>query len=114
MVKRQRTRKPDSLQGTLDLLVLQTLQREPRHGYAIAEHIQAVTGDALMVEEGTLYPALHRMEQCGWVTAKWEITPNKRRARIYRLTAAGQRQLAKSHEKWRDLIAAVSKVLKHA
>ena len=114
MVARQRTRKPDSLQGTLDLLVLTTLSRGPRHGYAIAEHIHEVTGDALMVEEGTLYPALHRMEQCGWIQARWEMTPNKRRARIYQLTRTGQRQLTKSNEKWHDLIAAVSKVLKHA
>src|SRR5689334_6449847 len=107
----KRTRKPDALQGTLDLLVLKTLSRGPEHGYGIALHIQQASGDALRVEEGSLYPALHRMEQTGWIAAEWQVTGNNRRARVYKLTRAGQRQLAESREKWDNLTAAVTRVL---
>ena len=85
----RRRRRPDVLQGTLDLLVLKTLSRGPQHGYGIATHIERVTNDALRVEEGSLYPALHRMEQHGWITAAWSLTENNRRARLYKLTRAG-------------------------
>jgi len=105
-------RKPDALQGTLDLLVLKTLSRNPDHGYGIATYIQAVSQDALRVEEGSLYPALHRMEQSGWIAAEWQITDKNRRARVYRLTRAGRARLADEERKWGRLIAGVGKVLR--
>jgi PadR family transcriptional regulator, regulatory protein PadR len=108
----KRARKPDALQGTLDLLVLRTLQHGPQHGYGIVTHLQAVTDAALRVEEGSLYPALHRMEQSGWITASWETTANNRRARVYRLTRQGQKRLADEQEKWARLSEAVGKVLR--
>lgn len=107
-----RKKKPDALQGTLDLLVLKTLSRAPQHGYGIALHLQVVSGDALRVEEGSLYPALHRMEQAGWIAAEWDMTENNRKARFYRLTRAGQKQLADEQEKWSRLTAAVGRVLR--
>jgi PadR family transcriptional regulator, regulatory protein PadR len=110
----RKTKKPDALQGTLDLLVLKTLSSEPQHGYAIAARIQQVTGDALRVEEGSLYPALHRMEQAGWIAAQWRITDKNRRARIYRLTRTGQKRLADEEAKWDRLAEAVGKVLRFA
>src|SRR5713101_6491655 len=93
-------KKPDALQGTLDLLVLKTLSRGPEHGYGIASRIQEVTGDLLHVEEGSLYPALHRMEHAGWIAAAWQLTENKRRARVYRLTRGGHKQLEQEERKW--------------
>ena len=112
MVVLTRARKPDALQGTLDLLVLKTLSRGPQHGYGIAAAIESISGDVLRVEEGSLYPALHRMEQTGWITAEWKVTPNNRRARLYRLTRAGQERLDEEHEKWERLTKAVGKVLR--
>jgi PadR family transcriptional regulator, regulatory protein PadR len=109
-----RQKKPDALQGTLDLLVLKTLSREPQHGYGVAARIQHITDDALRVEEGSLYPALHRMEQAGWIAAEWRITDNNRRARIYRLTRAGQKRLREEEAKWGRLRDAVGKVLHFA
>jgi PadR family transcriptional regulator, regulatory protein PadR len=105
-------RKPDALQGTLDLLVLKTLSRGPQHGYGIAAHVQAISDDALRVEEGSLYPALHRMEQSGWISAGWQITAKNRRARFYQLTRAGQKRLNEEQEKWSRLTEAVGKVLR--
>src|ERR671937_1903054 len=96
----RRAKKPDALQGTLDLLVLKTLSRGLQHGYGIATHIADVSDDALRVEEGSLYPALHRMEQAGWIAAEWRIAPNNRRARLYRLTRDGQKHLEEEQEKW--------------
>ena len=110
----RKTKKPDALQGTLDLLVLKTLSREPQHGYGIAARIQQVTGDALRVEEGSLYPALHRMEQARWIAAQWRITDKNRRARIYRLTRTGEKRLAEEEAKWDRLAEAVGKVLRYA
>jgi PadR family transcriptional regulator PadR len=107
-------RKPDVLQGTLDLLILKILSRGPQHGYGIAAAIEAVTDDVLRVEEGSLYPALHRMEQTGLIASDWQITGNKRRARIYRLTPAGQKALDEEQEKWGRLTKAVAKVLRFA
>src|SRR2546426_2570312 len=105
----------DNLQGTLDLLVLRTLsQGERLHGYTIAERIQQVSEDILRVEEGSLYPALHRMEQDGWVSAEWGMSENNRRARYYRLTAAGRKQLAAEELDWQRLTQAVAHVLKFA
>jgi PadR family transcriptional regulator PadR len=110
----RRPKKPDALQGTLDLLILTTLRRGPQHGYGIAAHIQSISDDVLRVEEGSLYPALHRMEQAGWIAADWQMTANNRRARLYRLTRAGQRRLEEEHEKWDRLTRAVGKVLRFA
>lgn len=110
----RRHRKPDALQGTLDLLVLKSLSRGPHHGYGIAADIQAISDDILRVEEGSLYPALHRMEQLGWITADWQTTENNRRARFYALTRAGQRRLAEEQAKWDRLTKAVGKVLRFA
>ena len=110
----RRTKKPDALQGTLDLLALKTLSRGPEHGYGIAARIQEISDDALRVEEGSLYPALHRMEQAGWIVAEWQTTANNRRARLYRLTRAGQRRLNEEQEKWERLAEAVGKILRFA
>jgi len=110
----RRTKKPDALQGTLDLLVLKTLSRAPQHGYGIATHIEAVSDDVLRVEEGSLYPALHRMEQTGWIAAEWCFTQNSRRARLYKITRAGQKRLDEEQEKWDRLSKAVGKVLRFA
>src|SRR5258708_29305183 len=93
----RRRRKPDALQGTLDLLVLKTLSRGPHHGYGIAADIQAISDDILRVEEGSLYPALHRMEHLGWITAEWQTTANNRRARLYTLDRKSTR-LNSSHQ----------------
>lgn len=103
--------KHDVLQGTLTLLVLKTLSQEPLHGYAITQRIQTVSQDLLRVEEGSLYPALHRMEQEGWIESAWAVTDAKRRARVYSLTAAGRRQLADEVESWQRLMQGVSCVL---
>jgi len=109
-----RRRKPDALQGTLDLLVLKTLSRGPHHGYGIAADIQSISDDILRVEEGSLYPALHRMEHLGWISADWQTTENNRRARIYKLTRAGEKHLAEETEKWTRLTKGVAKVLRYA
>jgi PadR family transcriptional regulator PadR len=105
------TRKNDILQGTLALLVLKTLQHGPLHGWGITLHIQQVSNELLRVEEGSLYPALHRMEQDGWIAAEWGVSENNRRARYYRLTAAGKKQLAKEEQSWQELTGAVALVL---
>jgi PadR family transcriptional regulator, regulatory protein PadR len=102
----------DVLQGTLDLLILTTLARGPMHGYGIAVHIQHVSDEALRVEEGSLYPALHRIEQAGWIGSEWGASDNNRRAKYYRLTAAGRKQLAKEEQNWDRLRRAVAKVLR--
>ena len=105
----------DILQGTLALLVLKTLASSGRmHGYAITTHIQRVSDDMLRVEEGSLYPALHRMEQAGWLRSGWGITEKNREARFYALTARGRRQLALEEESWSRLTQGVSRVLRHA
>jgi|ERR1700736_4262658 PadR family transcriptional regulator PadR len=101
----------DVLQGTLALLVLKTLARGPMHGYGITLHIQRVSSDVLRVEEGSLYPALHRMEQDGWITAEWGMSDNNRRARYYHLSAAGRKQLAEEETNWIRLTQAVASVL---
>lgn len=108
-----RHKKVDALQGTLDMLVLRTLSRGPQHGYGIAATVQQVSGDLLRVEEGSLYPALHRMEQSGWIAADWQMTDNNRRARYYRLTRPGQVRLAEEEAKWRRLTQGVGRVLRY-
>ena len=104
--------KPDSLQGSLDLLVLKILSRRPRlHGYAIMSAIKYMSGDVLRAEEGSLYPALHRMEEAGWIGAEWITMDSGRRARLYELTAAGKKQLAAEESRWQAVISAVNRVL---
>lgn len=104
--------KNDSLQGSLDLIVLKILSRRPRlHGYAIMTAIKDWSGDVLRAEEGTLYPALHRMEEGGWVRAEWITKDNGKRARLYQLTAAGKKQLATEETRWQAVTAAVNRVL---
>ena len=108
-------KKNDILQGTLALLVLKTLGASGRmHGYAITSHIQQASGDLLRVEEGSLYPALHRMEQEGWVRAEWGTTEKNRQARFYTLTALGKKQLATEEESWARLTEGVRRVLRYA
>lgn len=103
----------DSLQGSLDLLVLKILSRRPRsHGYAIMAAVGELSGDVLRAEEGSLYPALHRMEEAGWIRAKWITKDNGRRARIYELTAAGGKQLAAEESRWQAVTSAVNRVLR--
>jgi PadR family transcriptional regulator PadR len=104
--------KPDVLQGTLDLLVLKTLARGTLHGYGIANMIQRISADALRVEEGSLYPALHRIEQEGWIKSEWGLSEKNRKAKFYSITAAGRKQLAKEEKDWDKLTAAVATVLR--
>jgi PadR family transcriptional regulator, regulatory protein PadR len=107
--------KNDILQGTLVLLVLKTLASQKRmHGYAITTHIQRVSADLLRVEEGSLYPALHRMEQEGWVRAEWGLTEKNREARFYALTTQGRKQLAREAESWARLTEGVKRVIRYA
>jgi transcriptional regulator len=109
------SRKNEVLQGTLALLVLRTLASQKRmHGYAITAHIQRVSEDLLRVEEGSLYPALHRMEQEGWIRAEWGVTERNREARFYSLTAAGRKQLAAEQESWSRLTQGVERVIRYA
>jgi len=107
--------KPDSLQGSLDLLALKILSRRPRlHGYAIMSAIQDISGEVLRAEEGSLYPALHRMEEAGWIRAEWVTKESGRRARSYELTAAGKKQLAAEETRWQAVTTAVNRVLRMA
>ncbi len=107
--------KNDILQGTLGLLILKTLASNRRmHGYAITTHIQQVSADLLRVEEGSLYPALHRMEQLGWLRSAWGVTEKNREARFYSLTPKGRRQLAAEEESWTRLTEGVGRVLRYA
>ena len=99
------------LQGTLDLLVLQTLMWGPQHGYGIAQAIQAGSSDVLQVDTGSLYPALHRLERQGWISATWKLSANKQRTRVYRLTAAGRRQLASERSRWQRMVEAMTGIL---
>lgn len=102
----------DLLQGTLDMLVLRALKLGPRHGHAIATHIERTSDDVLRVDHGSLYPALHRLKKRGWITASWERMPDRNReAKYYRLTAAGRKRLASEHSKWRRLAQAIGRVM---
>jgi transcriptional regulator len=103
--------KIDLPQGTLELLVLKTLALGPQHGWAISERIKQVSRDALQVQQGSLYPALHRMERQGWIGAKWRASENNRRAKYYELTATGRQRLEATTQEWRRLAAAVELVL---
>lgn len=105
----------DNLQGTLDLLVLKALaSRGDMHGYAIANHIQQVSDEILRIEEGSLYPALHRMEAEEWIEAEWSVSATNRRVKVYRITTAGRNQLAREEEQWNRFNKAVSKALRFA
>ena len=105
--------KPDSLQGSLDLLVLKILSRRPKlHGYAIMTAVKEISAEVLRVEEGSLYPALHRMEEAGWIRAEWITKETGRRARLYQLTAAGRKQLEAEESRWREVSLAINRVLR--
>ena len=105
---------PNILQGTLDLLILRTLQVGTMHGWAIADRIQQISQDVLQVNQGSLYPALHRLEHRGWIDAEWGVSELGRRARFYKLTAAGRRQLALEASEWERMSIAIGRVLKMA
>lgn len=104
----------DLLQGTLDLLILRTLQENVMHGWAISERIQQLSQNVLQVNQGSLYPALHRLERKGWIKAEWGISELGRRARFYRITASGKRQLQVEHDSWRKMTFAIEQVLEMA
>lgn len=101
----------DLLQGTLDLIVLKSLSWGPMHGFGLARWIQSTTDDLLQVEEGSLYPALYRMENRGWIKAQWALTENGRRAKYYKLTAAGRKQLAAEAKSWEQITGAIGKIM---
>ena len=105
---------PDLLPGTLDLLILRSLQTEPMHGWAISERIQRISQEVLQVNQGSLYPALHRLEHQGWIEAEWQTSELGRRAKYYRLTAAGRRQLSLETAEWGRMSVAINRVLKLA
>ena len=100
------------LQGTLDLLILRTLQWGPQHGHGIGQLIRARSGDLLQVEHGSLYPSLHRLRREGWVESEWGLTENNQRARFYRLTVAGRKQLAREESKWKLFVKAMARVMR--
>jgi len=104
----------DLLQGTVDLLILKTLQREPLHGWAIAKRIQVLSGEVLAVGQGSLYPALHRLENSGWIEAEWKASESGRDAKVYTLTREGKKQLARELESWTRLSSAVGLLLQRA
>jgi len=106
--------KADLLQGTLDLLILKTLALAPMHGWGISQRIQQISKDVLQVQQGSLYPALHRLEQKGWIAAEWGDSDNNRRAKYYRLTAAGRKQLEVETSNWDRLSTAVRQILETA
>jgi transcriptional regulator len=100
------------LQGTLDMLILQTLRWGPQHGYGIGQAIRAGSGDILQVETGSLYPALHRLEKQGWIKSEWDTSEHNQRAKFYQLTAAGKKQLTSEHSRWKQMSAAISSLMK--
>ncbi|MEM1178049.1 MAG: PadR family transcriptional regulator [Acidobacteriota bacterium] len=114
MVRKNETTKPDILQGTLDLLILRALAAGPKHGWAISQRIQQVSDEVLTVQQGSLYPSLHRLERRGWIVSSWGASENNRRAKFYRLSPEGEAQLDVETERWRRLSAAVTQVLEHA
>jgi transcriptional regulator len=104
----------DLVQGTLDLLILKTISLEPKHGWAIAKRIELVSNEALLIQQGSLYPALHRLEQQGWIKAEWQATDTGRMAKFYSLTRSGRRQLEKELQNWTRLSAAINLVVEEA
>jgi transcriptional regulator len=105
---------PDLLPGTLDLLILRTLQTDSLHGWAISERIQQISRDVLQINQGSLYPALHRLEHRGWIAAEWAVSELGRRAKYYRLTPSGRRQLTVEADAWERMVAAIGRVMKLA
>jgi PadR family transcriptional regulator PadR len=105
---------PDLLPGTLDLLILRTLQRDALHGWAISERLQQISEDVLQINQGSLYPALHRLEHQGWIHAEWRVSDLGRRAKYYTLTATGRRQLAVETRAWEEMSNAIARVMKLA
>jgi transcriptional regulator len=113
MAKRQRyENRIELIQGTLDMLILRTLQWGPQHGHGIGVAIRASSDDALQIDHGSLYPALHRLERQGWIDAEWKISGNKQRAKYYQLTAAGRRQLAAEQSRWNRIVNVIARVMK--
>jgi transcriptional regulator len=110
--KNQYKNRIELLQGTLDMLILQTLQWGPRHGYGISLAIRANSGEILRVETGSLYPALHRLERQGWVRSEWRESESKQRARYYRITASGKRQLASDLNRWEQIVGAIGSIMR--
>ena len=108
------TSRLDLLQGTLDLLILRTLTTDERHGWAISERIQEISRDVLQVNQGSLYPALHRLEHQGWITSEWGVSELGRRARFYKITASGRKQLTAESEQWEKFTEAVGRVMRFA
>lgn len=112
MVRRERFKnRIELLQGTLDMLILQTLRWGPQHGYGIAQAVRAGSEDILQVETGSLYPALHRLEEQGWIGSEWRLSENNQRAKYYQLTAAGKKHLATEHSRWKQLSSAVTRLM---
>jgi len=105
---------PDLLPGTLDLLILRTLQTDPMHGWAISERVQQISHDVLQINQGSLYPALHRLEHQGWIEAEWRVSELGRRAKYYRLTVSGRRQLVVEASEWERMSTAIDRVMKFA
>ena len=103
---------PDLVQGTLDLLLLKILALEPLNGFAISQRLKQVSGDILQVSDGSLYPALHKLEQEGWISAEWKTTPNNRRAKFYSITKSGRKQLAREAEDWHRIAGAIGRLLR--
>ena len=113
MAKRQRfENRVELVQGTLDMLILRTLRWGPQHGHGIGVAIRASSDDALQIDHGSLYPALHRLERRGWIDAEWKISGNKQRAKYYQLTAAGRRQLAAEQSRWNRIVDVIGRVMK--
>ena len=111
MGKQRGLSRVELLQGTLDMLILQTLRWGPRHGYGIAQMIRANSHEALQIETGSLYPALHRLEKQGWIAADWDVSENGQRVRVYRITAAGRKQLLSEKSRWEQLSSAIGRIM---
>jgi transcriptional regulator len=112
MVPKEKYRnRMELLQGTLDMLILQTLQWGPQHGYGIVQTLRTRSGEVLQVETGSLYPALHRLERQGWVSSEWKQTESNQRARFYKITAAGKEQLTSDHSRWQQMVEAITAVM---
>ncbi len=112
MAKREKHQnRIELVQGTLDMLILQTLRWRPEHGHGIGVAIRAGSDDVLQIDHGSLYPALHRLEKQGWIDADWKLTDNKQRAKYYRLTAAGRKQLAAEQSRWNTVVATIARVM---
>ncbi len=112
MNQRKQTEKQEMLQGTLDMLILRTLMAGPAHGHTIASVIERSSEDVLQVEQGSLYPALHRLEDKGWLVSHWGTSENNRKAKFYKLTAAGRKRLTTERSRWRQMVAAIGRVMR--